>query len=215
MASSGERWAMGRQHDESGRADAGRGGFPGAAVERYVRRPYRERCARYEVAADRLVAGGLSDQHVLVDVGSGHTELDVCLRITHGWRGRYLPVDRWTGGADLETWVPPLRWEWVAALEVLEHLRDPFRLLSELMSSATRGVVVTTPNPDVVDVSAMDAGHVTPITRGELAAAGLYTSLHDLYGARDDGICAVWYREGLDVVERRIAVEPYMSGRRP
>ncbi|MGW2371728.1 hypothetical protein [Kitasatospora sp. NPDC001683] len=183
--------------------------FDPAPVERYVRRPYGERSARYEVAADRLMTGGLSDRHALADVGAGHTELDVCLRTVHRWRGRYVPWDRWTGDVDLETWVPPVRWEWVAALEVLEHLQDPFRLLLDLMASATLGVVVTTPNPEVVDVLAMDPTHVTPITREQLATAGLYTSLHNLYGAEDDGICGVWYREGLDVVERRITVEAY------
>jgi hypothetical protein len=187
----------------------GLGLFPPAPMERYVRRPYAERSARYEVAADRLMTGGLSDRHALADVGAGHTELDVCLRIAHGWRGRYVPWDRWTGDVDLETWVPPVHWEWVAALEVLEHLQDPFRLLLDLMASATLGVVVTTPNPEVVDVLAMDPTHVTPITRDQLATAGLYTSLHNLYGTEDDGICGVWYREGLHVVERRITVEPY------
>lgn len=190
------------------------GDFPPAQVERYVRRPYSERRSRYEVAADRLMAGGLSDRHALVDVGAGHTELDVCLRTAHGWRGRYLPVDRWAGQVDLETWVPPMRWEWAAALEVLEHLHDPFRLLLDLMACATIGIVVTTPNPDVVNVLGMDPAHVTPITRQQLATAGLYTSLHNLYGTQDDGICAVWYREGLHLVERPIIIEPYDGGGR-
>lgn len=182
---------------------------PPAPVERFVRRPYAERAARYEIAADRLMTGGLSDRHSLADIGAGHTELDVCLRTAHGWRGRYVPVDRWTGHVDLETWKPPMRWDWVAALEVLEHLEDPFRLLADLMSSALLGVVVTTPNPDVVDVLAMDPTHRTPITREQLADAGLYTSLHNLYGTGDDGICGVWYREGLHLVERDVTAVAY------
>ncbi|MFD7016090.1 hypothetical protein [Streptomyces sp. NPDC059928] len=185
---------------------------PPAPVHRYVRRPYIERSARYEVAADRLRTGGLSDRHTLADIGAGHTELDVCLRTVHGWRGRYVPVDRWTGPVDLETWIPPMRWDWVACLEVLEHLHDPMRLLSELMSSALSGVVVTTPNPEVVDVLAMDPTHVTALTRQQLADVGLYTSLHNLYGTADDGICGVWYREGLHVAERQTATEPYTTG---
>lgn len=190
---------------------AGVGQFPAVAVERYVRRPYVERCARYAVAADRLAAGGLSDRHAVADIGAGNTELDVWLRTEHGWRGRYVPVDRWTGEVDLNNWMPPRRWEWVAAVEILEHLHDPLRLLTDLMGSATMGVVVTTPNPDVVDVMAMDPTHVTALTRQELAAAGLYTSLHNLYGTDGDGICGVWYREGVHVVERPITVEPYPS----
>ncbi|TQF04743.1 hypothetical protein E6W39_24120 [Kitasatospora acidiphila] len=183
---------------------------PPAPVLRHVRRPFSERSARYSVAADRLATGGLSDRHSLADIGAGHTELDVLLRTTHGWRGRYVPVDRWTGDVDLETWTPPMRWDWAACLEVLEHLQDPFRLLAELMSSALLGVVVTTPNPEVVDVLAMDPTHVTPITRQELANAGLYTSLHNLYGTADDGICGVWYREGLHLIERQFAFMPFM-----
>jgi hypothetical protein len=65
-----------------------------AAIHTHTRRPYRERSARYETAADRLATGGLSDRDSLADIGAGHTELDVCLRTAHGWRGRYLPVDR-------------------------------------------------------------------------------------------------------------------------
>ncbi|KDN85673.1 hypothetical protein [Kitasatospora cheerisanensis] len=187
----------------------GDSGFPPVPVLRHVRRPYAERSARYEVAADRLATGGLSDRHSVADIGAGHTELDVCLRTVHGWRGRYTAVDRWTGDIDLEVWSPPVRWDWVACLEVLEHLENPFRLLAELMSSALHGVVVTTPNPDVVDVLAMDPTHITPITRQQLADAGLYTSLHNLYGTHQDGICGIWYREGTQLVERRVTVETF------
>lgn len=177
-------------------------GRPPAPVHQFVRRPYLERCARYEIAAERLFTGGLGDRDTLADVGAGYTELDVCLRTGRGWRGRYVPVDRWTGPVDLERWTPPVRWDWIACLEVLEHLHDPHRLLDALLEAAAKGVVVTTPNPDVVDVLAMDPTHVTPLSRGQLADAGFYTSLHNLYGTPDDGICAVWYREGLHLVER-------------
>jgi 2-polyprenyl-3-methyl-5-hydroxy-6-metoxy-1,4-benzoquinol methylase len=120
-------------------------------------------------------------------------------------------VDRWTGPVDLEEWVPPVRWDWFACLEVLEHLRDPRRLLDAMLDAAVRGVVVTTPNPAVVDVLAMDPTHRTPISREQLAQAGLYTSLHNLYGADQDGICGVWYREGLHLVERDL-VPVYAAG---
>ncbi|MDJ0386283.1 hypothetical protein [Streptomyces sp. G-G2] len=181
-----------------------------APVERFVRRPYQERAARYRVAADRLATGGLSDRHSLADVGAGHTELDWCLRREHGWDGRYLPFDRWTGDVDLERWVPPMRYDWLACLEVIEHLRDPDRLLRELLASAVLGVVVTTPNPAVVDVLAMDPTHITPVSREHLADLGFYTSLHNLYGTPDDGICGVWYREGLHLVERKITPVRYI-----
>lgn len=182
-----------------------------AAVCTHTRRPYEERSARYVTAADRLTAGGLCDLHTVADIGAGGTELDYLLRAERGWRGRYLPVDRWTGpdGLDLECWVPLRRWDWFACLEVLEHLDDPMRLLDVMCDAAVLGVVVSTPNPAVVDVLALDPEHRTPVTREELAAAGLYTSVHNFYGTDGDGICGVWYRAGLDVLERGITVPVY------
>jgi hypothetical protein len=187
---------------------------PPAPVCAHTRRPYEERAARYAVAADRLTAGGLCDLHTLADVGAGGTELDYLLRAQRGWRGRYLPVDRWTGspGLDLDRWVPPRRWDWFACLEVLEHLASPMRLLDVMCDAAAAGVVVTTPNPDVVDVLALDPTHRTPVTRQQFASAGLYTSLHNFYGTDGDGICGVWYRAGLDVLERGITVPVYSQG---
>jgi hypothetical protein len=180
----------------------------------HTRRPYEERAARYSVAADRLAAGGLCDLHVVADIGAGGTELDYLLRAERGWRGRYVPVDRWTGpeGLDLDRWVPPRRWDWFACLEVLEHLASPMRLLEVMCDAAASGVVVTTPNPDVVDVLALDPTHRTPLTRQQLASAGLYTSVHNFYGADGDGICGAWYRAGLDVLERGITVPAYPPG---
>ncbi|MFE0777803.1 methyltransferase domain-containing protein [Streptomyces sp. NPDC058861] len=183
-------------------------------VEKFFRRPYLERATRYRLAADRLATGGLSDRHSIADIGAGHTELDVCLRTEHGWRGRYLPVDRWTGTADLDTWEPPMRFDWMACLEVIEHLHDPARLVRVLQDSADHGVVITTPNPDVVDVLALDPTHITPVSREDLAGLGFYTSTHNLYGTDNDGICALWYRAGNDLVERVITPAPYEGGQR-
>jgi hypothetical protein len=188
----------------AGQASSRRTLVTAVPVSEFVRRPYVERAGRYEVAADRLFTGGLTDRDVVADIGAGHTELDVCLRQTHGWRGRYVPVDRWTAPIDLDAWTPPVRWDWFACLEVLEHLHDPRRLLDCMLDAAIKGVVITTPNPEVVDVLAMDPTHRTPIRREQLAAWGLYTSLHNLYGTADDGICGVWYRDGIHLIEREI-----------
>jgi hypothetical protein len=133
-----------------------------APVCAHTRRPYEERAARYSVAADRLAAGGLCDLHVVADIGAGGTELDYMLRAERGWRGRYVPVDRWTG--------------------------------------------------PVVDVLALDPTHRTPVTRQQLADAGLYTSVHNFYGTDGDGICGVWYRVGLDVLERSMTIPVYSRG---
>jgi len=158
------------------------------------KRPYVERKIRYQVAGDRMCRGGLTDRHTVVDVGAGWTELDFCLRTEHGWRGRYVPIDGWLDGTNLDLWSPTRSFEWFAALEILEHLHDPFRLLRELMESATMGVVVTTPNPFVHDLS-QDPTHITPITREMLEEVGMVTSLHNFYGDPNDGIAGLWCRE--------------------
>ncbi len=154
--------------------------------------------------------------HTLADIGAGRTELDYLLRAERGWRGRYVPVDRWTGpdGLDLDCWVPHRRWDWFACLEVLEHLISPMRLLDLMCDAAGHGVV-TTPNPNVVDVLALDPTHRTPLTRQQLASAGRYTSVHNFYGTDGDGIWAVWYRAGLDVLERGTTVPAYSHGNPP
>jgi hypothetical protein len=161
------------------------------------RRPYHERASRYLTASDRLHRGGICDRDVLVDVGAGCTELDFCLRTEHRWRGRYVPVDGWIDGTDLEVWDPARAFDWFAALEVLEHLKDPERLVMVFRENARRGFVVTTPNPDVVDVRAMDPTHITPITRGDLEAWGLHTTVHNFYGTPADGLCGMWTREAV------------------
>jgi hypothetical protein len=61
----------------------------------------------------------------------------------------------------------------------------------------------------------MDPTHRTPLTRQQLADAGLYTSVHNFYGTSDDGICGVWYRAGPATLERSITVPVYSQGKLP
>ncbi len=167
-------------------------------AENYLRCPrgttYAGRRARYDAAADRLYSAGISNTDILADVGAGWTELDVCLRVDWGWRGRYVPVDAWLDGVDLNQWTPPRAFDWFAALEVLEHLNEPERLVRTLQEHATKGVVVTTPNPEVWDVRAMDPTHVSPITTTALKEWGFQTGLLTFYGKYQDGIVGLWTR---------------------
>lgn len=167
-------------------------------AENCLRRPrgttYAGRRARYDAAADRLFSARLSNADIVVDVGAGGTELDVCLRVDWGWRGRYVPVDAWLDGVDLNRWTPPRRFDWFTALEVLEHLETPERLVRALQRYATKGVVVTTPNPQVWDVLAMDPTHVSPISRATLEEWGFQTGLLTFYGKYQDGIVGWWTR---------------------
>ncbi|WP_436760235.1 hypothetical protein [Streptosporangium sp. V21-05] len=91
---------------------------------------------------------------------------------------------------------PPRAFDWFACLEVLEHLRDPGRLVGALQDNATRGVVITTPNPEVWDVLAMDPTHLTPISQGMLREWGFRTTLHTFYGKYQDGITGLWTGAG-------------------
>jgi len=155
---------------------------------------YEWRRTRYRHAAKRLVAGGLSDQDTLVDVGAGWTELDYYLRRELDWRGRYLPVDGAIDGVDLNHWTPPRAASWYVALELIEHLHDAARLVAAMRRAATKGVILSTPNADQVDVSAMDPTHVTPVTAALLCNWGLQVEVCCLYGQPADGLIAWAYQ---------------------
>ena len=155
---------------------------------------YEWRRARYRKAAERLAAGGLTDADTLVDVGAGWTELDYYLRRELDWRGRYVPVDGAIDGTDLNGWTPAREASWYVALEVLEHLHDPGRLVRAMQAAATKGVVVSTPNPAVVDVRAMDPTHVSAVPAGTLRNFACQVEVCSLYGQPGDGLVAWWYR---------------------
>ncbi|MFC4562366.1 SPASM domain-containing protein [Nocardiopsis mangrovi] len=163
--------------------------------EYYLRRrsPSPTRRRRFDHAADLLIKGGLNDDDTLVDIAAGWTELDQVLRIDHRWRGRYIRVDGAMDGVELNTWEPPFAREWFAALEIIEHLADPARLVSELVNAATKGVIITTPNPAVIDVRAMDPTHITPVSREELEAWGFKVRAEKLYRFGGDGLIAHRY----------------------
>lgn len=164
-------------------------------AERYLRLPrdsYHRRKARFDLAGQRLRESGLLDTDVIADIGAGHQELDVCLRQDFGFRGRYVTVDAWLDGVDLEEWEPPRRYDWFTALEILEHLDDPARLVRSLQANANKGIVVTTPNPQVWDVLGMDPTHKTPVSRVMLDSFGFATSEHEFHGKYRDGLAGIW-----------------------
>lgn len=167
-----------------------------AECERYLAARtgrYQWRRTRYQHAARRLVAGGLSDQDTLVDVGAGWTELDYYLRRELDWRGRYVPVDGAIDGTDLNHWTPPRPASWYVALELVEHLHDPARIVGAMARAATKGVVISTPNADTVDVRAMDPTHRSPVTPALLCNWGMEVEVCCLYGQPADGLIAWRY----------------------
>lgn len=160
---------------------------------------YEQRTLRYQAVAQILQSHGLADNDLVVDVGAGRTQFDYFLRVDffddplrrlRRWRGRYLAVDGALDGTDLNDWAPQTEAEFFVAIEVLEHLKQPHRLMEAMVAMCTKAVVVTTPNPDAVDVLAMDPTHVTPISARDFNRHGWCWELVSLFGTKDDTILA-------------------------
>lgn len=146
-----------------------------------------------------MQTNGLSDDHTVYDIGAGWTELDITLRVEGAWKGRYIPVDLGLDlSHDLETWTPPRPADFAVALEVLEHLDNPWRLVAELQE-AVAVIVVSVPNPRTVDVLGIDRTHRTIIRAAELEAFGFEVREELFYGGvysagEKDALFAVWRR---------------------
>lgn len=133
---------------------------------------YEFRCIRYSAVLDRLMLMGFSTYDSLMDIGAGRQEFERYLR-EQGWEGRYLPIDGSIDGTDLDTWEPGHFLDWHVAIEVIEHLHQPQRMLWNMQQYALKGIVITTPNPETTDVLGMDRTHVCEIWPHDLAAAGM------------------------------------------
>lgn len=158
---------------------------------------YEYRQVRYLTAAGVLVARNLTHEDTVLDLGAGMTEFDYCLRTEYGWRGRYVPIDGSIDGTNIETWIPPRKYDFVVALEILEHLHNPRRVLRELQSYTRKGIVVSVPNPRTVDVLGIDRTHVYIITREFLENFGFTVREETFYGGvfsngEPDALLGVW-----------------------
>lgn len=156
---------------------------------------YEWRRTRYMAALKAMqLCGGLTDQDTVLDVGAGWTELDFCLRVDGDWKGRYIPLDGGIDGTDLDHYMPSRTVDWVVALEIIEHLHQPVRLMQSLMKHARKGMIVSTPNPRTTDVLGMDPTHVTMFTAEDLTRLKFTVQETSFYGQPDDSLFGVWTR---------------------
>jgi hypothetical protein len=155
---------------------------------------YAWRRVRYLAALEALREHGLDDSDTVIDVGAGWTEFSICLRCDGGSHARYFPVDGCLDGTNLEVWTPPRNAEFFVALELLEHLSDPERLVINLQDRCEKALVISTPNPGTTDVLGMDATHKTPISEYMLKSWGFQeVDTASFYGQEEDSIFAVWH----------------------
>jgi hypothetical protein len=161
---------------------------------------YEFRAVRYRHAINAMFANGLDDSMTIFDVGAGMTEFDYCLRAEYNWRGRYIPIDGGIDGPDLNSWIPPREGHWFVALELLEHLYNWPLLVGWMQHKATRGVVISTPNPRTTDVLGMDPTHVTAVTPHELTMHDFEVTEQTFYGGafsngEPDSLFGIWTKE--------------------
>lgn len=160
---------------------------------------YEFRAVRYRKAIETMLANGLDDSMTIFDVGAGMTEFDYTLRAEYNWRGRYIPIDGGIDGTDLNDWIPPRDGHWFVALELIEHLTNWSSLVFFMQKAATKGVIVSTPNPRTTDVIGMDPTHVCEVHPVELTSRGFTVTEETFYGGvfsngEPDSLFGVWTR---------------------
>lgn len=160
---------------------------------------YEFRAIRYRHAIETMIANGLDDTMTIFDIGAGMTEFDYCLRKEYDWRGRYIPIDGGIDGTDLNTWAPPREAHWFVALEILEHLKWWDALIEAMKPMATKGIVVSTPNPRTTDVLGMDPTHRVAIQPAHLEYRDFTVTEETFYGGvfsegQPDSLFGVWTR---------------------
>ena len=157
---------------------------------------YEFRCKRYRAVFDQMTEmnAGLLSHGAICDIGAGRQEFLKYCESVPGWSGGYYPVDGSIDGTDLEFWTLPMYSAFNIAIEVLEHLHDPWRLAEDMVQKSWTGAVITTPNPAVVDVLGMDPTHLTPISEADLILRGWSVRVCELFGVEGDSLLAWQYK---------------------
>lgn len=137
---------------------------------------------------------GLTNEDRIVDVGAGTRDFGRRLH-DRGFYGYYLPVDGCIDGVDLDHWVPTAGLaDFYICVEVLEHLRNPFRLMRLMEDTVRKGVVVTTPNSATVDTLGIDPTHRVALWQAHFHQIGWKTELRSFFAKDEDTILA-WCRK--------------------
>jgi hypothetical protein len=145
---------------------------------------------RYKAVADRLFSLGLSNSSTVLDVGAGSCQFGEYLR-GRGFRGLYMPIDAVIDSTDLDEWVCPVGVvDFVVSIEVVEHIRKPMDLVYMMVRAARKGIVLTTPNSEAVDVIACDPTHVSVVPGVILARDGFRVERHSWFGVPNDSLLA-------------------------
>ena len=159
------------------------------------RSTYEFRCNRYQAVAQKMLELGWDKEYgTLVDIGAGTRDFHAYLLQNKDVFGAidYTPIDGSIDGTDLNFWIPQQYYHFYVAIEILEHLRDPMRLVAFMEHYATKGVIVTTPNSAVVSTLEIDPTHQTALFAESFEERGWQTEIVSLFCKPEDTILA-WY----------------------
>jgi 2-polyprenyl-3-methyl-5-hydroxy-6-metoxy-1,4-benzoquinol methylase len=151
---------------------------------------YEFRSIRYEAVLESLRLLGFTDGDSIADVGGADGEFGRYLE-EQGIRTSYTVVDGMVDGTDLKKWIPKDIYDFMVSIEVIEHLEHPRQFLKTLDESSKKGVVLTTPNPHVTDVKAMDATHISEVYPADFYSEGYKVYPQILFFENGDSLLAI------------------------
>jgi hypothetical protein len=151
---------------------------------------YEFRSIRYEAVLESLRLLGLKEGDSITDVGGADGEFGKYLS-EHFPNIHYKVVDGMIDGTDLNKWEPAEAADFMVSIEVIEHLKTPRNFLRTLNEFSKKGVVLTTPNPHVTDVKAMDATHISEVFPVDFYAEGYKVYPAILFFENGDSLLAI------------------------
>lgn len=151
---------------------------------------YEFRSIRYEAVLESLRLLGIKDGDTIADVGGADGEFGKYLA-EQGVLVEYQVIDGMIDGTDLNKWTPTQHYDFMVSIEVIEHLKAPQNFLEVLDANSKKGVVLTTPNPHVTDVKAMDATHISEVYPSDFYRAGYRVYPAILFFENGDSLLAI------------------------